>query len=143
MEYLDPIETRVDTPIIVSPCQTLSNSQHNMLRKISIELMNYLNIIGACNLQYAIEPRSDRYFIQQITSRLSDNSLFASKSTGYPLAYISTKLAIGFNLSQLQNYFLAASSACHEPSVDHITIKMQKKNMNNFGSSNDMKRSST
>ena len=123
MENFDPMGIHTGDSIVVAPSQTLSNSEYHKLREIAIKLIRHLGIVGECNIQYALAPDSDRYVAIEINPRLSRSSALASKATGYPLAYMSAKIGLGYNLSELVNRITKNTTACFEPSLDYIVCK--------------------
>ncbi len=103
MENVDPLGIHTGESIVVAPSQTLSNAEYNMLRTTAIRIIRHLGVVGECNVQYALNPKSQEYFIIEVNARLSRSSALASKATGYPLAYIAAKLGLGKTLPQLTN----------------------------------------
>merc|ERR1719482_956556 len=97
-----------------------------MLRTTAINVVRHLGIVGECNIQYALDPESERYCIIEVNARLSRSSALASKATGYPLAYVATKLALGKDLVQLRNSVTKSTTACFEPSLDYVVVKMPR-----------------
>jgi carbamoyl-phosphate synthase/aspartate carbamoyltransferase/dihydroorotase len=127
MENIDPLGLRKGESIVVVPSQTISNDEYNLLRSVSIKVARYLNIIGECNIQFALNPLSSEYYIMKVNVRLSSSSGLASIATGYPLAYITAKLALGMSLVELiENRITNETYDYFEPSLDHITIKVPK-----------------
>lgn len=132
MENMDPLGIHTGESIVVAPSQTLSNDEYHMLREISIKVVRYLGIIGECNVQFALDPFSENYRVIEVNARLSRSSALASKATGYPLAFIAAKLALGKNLTDLKNSVTGVTSACFEPSLDYIVVKMPRWDLNKF-----------
>ncbi|OGF99771.1 carbamoyl phosphate synthase large subunit [Candidatus Gottesmanbacteria bacterium RBG_16_38_7b] len=126
MENFDPMGVHTGESIVVAPSQTLTNDEYHRLRTIAIKVVKSLPIIGECNIQYALDPRSGDYRIIEVNARLSRSSALASKATGYPLAYIAAKLAIGYPLSEIKNQVTKATSAFFEPSLDYIVVKIPR-----------------
>jgi carbamoylphosphate synthase large subunit len=126
MEIIDQLLVRTGDGIIVAPSQTLSNDEYNLLRSVSIKVIRHLGIIGACNVQFVLNTLRIEYYITQVNAGLSRSSLFASKATGYPLAYITAKLALGLNLMELTNNITNATCACFEPSLDYVIINIPR-----------------
>ncbi|CAF2069853.1 unnamed protein product [Rotaria magnacalcarata] len=141
MEYIDPLPLRTDESIVVAPSQTLSSDEYNLLRSASIKVVRHLGISGACSVQFALNPLSSECYIIKVNARLSRSSAFASKATGYPLAFITAKLALGLNLVELTNNITNATCACFEPSLDYLAIKVPGHESNkNSNCSNEMER---
>jgi len=132
MERIDPLALRTGESIVVVPSQPLSNDKYNLLRSVSIKVARHLRIIGACNVQFALNPVSSEYYIIRVNTQLSRSSALASKATGYPLAFITAELAIGMRLIQLNNYIIDETFACFEPSLDYIVIKVPKLDLRKF-----------
>lgn len=126
MENIDRLSLRTDNSIVVAPSQTLSNNEYHLLRSISIKVVRHLSIVGACSVEFALNPASIEYYIIKVNPGLSRSSAFASKATGYPLAYITAKLALGLNLAELTNNITNATCACFEPSMDYVAINVPK-----------------
>ncbi|CAF4411919.1 unnamed protein product [Rotaria sp. Silwood2] len=129
MENIYPLGIRPGESIIVTPSQTLSNDEYYLLRNVSIKVARHLGIVGVCNVQFALHPSCNEYYIIGINPRLSRSSAFESKVTGYPLAYIVVKLTLGMNLAELINHITKSTCACFEPSLDYVTIKASRKNL--------------
>jgi carbamoyl-phosphate synthase large subunit len=132
MENLDPMGVHTGDSIVVAPVQTLTASEHFMLRSIGINLIRHLEIIGECNIQYALDPHSDDYRIIEVNARLSRSSALASKASGYPLAFIATKLALGYALNEIPNIITQVTSACFEPALDYIIVKIPRWDLQKF-----------
>jgi len=118
--------------IVVAPSQTLTNSEYHKLRKISIKVIRHLGIVGECNIQYALDPESENYRVIEVNARLSRSSALASKATGYPLAFIAAKLAIGYSLTDIENKITKITKACFEPALDYIVIKIPRWDLEKF-----------
>ena len=103
MENFDPMGIHTGESIVVAPSQTLSNDEYHMLRSVAIKTIKHLNIVGECNIQYALDPHSMEYVVIEVNPRLSRSSALASKATGYPLAFVAAKLAMGISLPEVQN----------------------------------------
>ncbi|HEX2462695.1 MAG TPA: ATP-grasp domain-containing protein, partial [Vicinamibacterales bacterium] len=123
MENLDPMGVHTGESIVVAPSQTLTNREYHMLRQIAIRTVRHLGVVGECNIQFALCPRTGAYRAIEVNARLSRSSALASKATGYPLAYIAAKLALGHNLAKLRNAVTRATTACFEPALDYVTVK--------------------
>ncbi len=132
MENVDPMGIHTGDSIVVAPVQTLSAIENFKLRSIGIKLIRHLGVIGECNIQYALDPNSDDYRIIEVNARLSRSSALASKATGYPLALIATKLTIGYALHEIVNNVTQETSACFEPALDYIALKMPRWDLQKF-----------
>lgn len=132
MENIDPMGVHTGDSIVVAPVQTLTASENFMLRSIGIKLIRHLGIIGECNIQYALDPHSDDYRIIEVNARLSRSSALASKASGYPLAFIATKLALGYALNEIPNIITEVTSACFEPALDYIIVKFPRWDLQKF-----------
>lgn len=132
MENVDPMGIHTGDSIVVAPVQTLSARENFKLRSIGIKLIRHIGIIGECNIQYALDPNSDDYRIIEVNARLSRSSALASKATGYPLAFIATKLALGYALNEVENIITQETSACFEPALDYITLKFPRWDLQKF-----------
>lgn len=123
MENVLSMKAHTGDNIVVAPSQTIDNHEYHMLRSAALRATKHVGIVGECNIQYALEPKSDRYVAIEINPRLSRSSALASKATGYPLAYMSAKIGLGYNLSELVNRITKNTTACFEPSLDYIVCK--------------------
>ena len=132
MENIDPMGIHTGDSIVVAPVQTLTASENFKLRSIGIQLIRHLGIVGECNIQYALDPLSDDYRIIEVNARLSRSSALASKASGYPLAFIATKLALGYALNEVENIITQVTSACFEPSLDYIVVKFPRWDLQKF-----------
>ncbi len=126
MENLDPMGIHTGESIVVAPSQTLTNEEYHRLREVAIRTINHLEIIGECNIQYALNPDNGDYRVIEVNARLSRSSALASKATGYPLAYVATKLVLGKRLHELTNAVTGTTSAFFEPALDYIAVKMPR-----------------
>lgn len=126
MENFDPMGIHTGESIVVAPSQTLTNSQYHGLREIAIKVVKSLPIVGECNIQYALSPKNGDYRIIEVNARLSRSSALASKATGYPLAYIAAKLALGYSLSEIKNQVTQATCAFFEPALDYVVVKIPR-----------------
>lgn len=124
MENLDPIGLHTGESIVLAPSQTLTDMEYQKLRKISIKIAHSFNIIGECNVQFALSPFSENYRVIEINARLSRSSALASKATGYPLAFIAAKLALGYGLHELKNAVTHHTSSFFEPTLDYVVCKL-------------------
>jgi carbamoyl-phosphate synthase large subunit len=132
MENFDPMGIHTGESIVVAPSQTLTNREYHALRETSFKVIRILGIIGECNIQYAVDPNSERFRVIEVNSRLSRSSALASKATGYPIAYIAAKLAIGYTLPELINKVTGITTACFEPSLDYIVVKIPRWDFQKF-----------
>jgi len=132
MENIDPMGIHTGDSIVVAPSQTLSNREYHLLRSASIKVIQSLGIVGECNIQWALDPKSERFYAIEVNARMSRSSALASKATGYPLAYIATKLAIGYLLPELINRITKATCACFEPALDYVVVKFPRWDMQKF-----------
>jgi carbamoyl-phosphate synthase large subunit len=132
MENFDPLGIHTGESIVVAPSQTLTNNEYHKLRELSIKIIRHLGIIGECNVQYALDPNSEDYRVIEVNARLSRSSALASKATGYPLAFVAAKLALGFGLHQLKNSVTKSTTACFEPALDYIVCKIPRWDLNKF-----------
>jgi len=123
MENVLSMKAHTGDNIVVAPSQTIDNHEYHMLRSAALRATKHVGIVGECNIQYALEPYSDRYVAIEINPRLSRSSALASKATGYPLAYMSAKIGLGYNLSELVNRITKNTTACFEPSLDYVVCK--------------------
>jgi carbamoyl-phosphate synthase large subunit len=132
MENLDPMGIHTGDSVVVAPVQTLTASENFKLRSIGIKLIRHLGIIGECNIQYALNPRSDDYRIIEVNARLSRSSALASKATGYPLAYVAVKLSLGYNLNEIENIITKETASCFEPALDYVVLKYPRWDLQKF-----------
>ncbi|PBC26011.1 CAD protein [Apis cerana cerana] len=132
MENVDPLGIHTGESIVVAPSQTLSNKEYNMLRTTAINVIRHFGIVGECNIQYALNPNSEEYYIIEVNARLSRSSALASKATGYPLAYVAAKLALGVRLPDIHNSVTGKTTACFEPSLDYCVVKIPRWDLGKF-----------
>lgn len=132
MENIDPMGIHTGESIVVAPSQTLTNTEYHRLREIAFRAVRRLKIIGECNIQYALNPKNGDYRIIEINARLSRSSALASKATGYPLAFMAAKLMLGYTLPELKNTVTRATTACFEPALDYITVKIPRWDLKKF-----------
>ncbi len=123
MENLDPVGIHTGDSIVVAPSQTLTNKEYHMLRDSALKIIRALDIKGGCNVQFALDPHSFRYYVIEVNPRVSRSSALASKASGYPIARVSAKIAVGMNLHEIQ---LANTPACFEPTLDYVVTKMPR-----------------
>src|SRR5260221_4801540 len=132
MENMDPLGIHTGESIVVAPSQTLNNKEYHHLREVSIKIVRSLGIVGECNVQFALNPKNSDYYVIEVNARLSRSSALASKATGYPLAYIAAKLGLGYSLPTLQNKVTGVTSACFEPSLDYVVVKIPRWDIEKF-----------
>ena len=132
MENFDPLGIHTGESIVVAPSQTLSNHEYHFLREIAIKVIRHLGIVGECNIQYALDPKSEEYRVIEVNARLSRSSALASKATGYPLAYVAAKLGLGYALTDLRNAITGVTTACFEPALDYIALKIPRWDLDKF-----------
>jgi len=132
MENIDPMGIHTGESIVVAPVQTLTASENFKLRALSIQVIRKLGIIGECNIQFALDPKSEDYRIIEVNARLSRSSALASKATGYPLAFVATKLALGYSLTEVKNMITGVTSACFEPTLDYVVVKYPRWDLQKF-----------
>lgn len=126
MENIDPVGVHTGDSIVVAPSQTLSDRDYQMLRSASLRIIRALGIEGGCNVQYALDPRSARYYVIEVNPRVSRSSALASKATGYPIAKVATKIALGYHLDEIGNAVTGKTTACFEPTLDYVVVKMPR-----------------
>jgi carbamoyl-phosphate synthase large subunit len=132
MENLDPLGIHTGESIVVAPSQTLTNSEYHGLRQLAIKIIRHIGIVGECNIQYALDPCSEDYRVIEVNARLSRSSALASKATGYPLAFVAAKLAVGYGLHEIKNSITKTTSAFFEPALDYIVCKIPRWDLNKF-----------
>lgn len=132
MENFDPLGIHTGESIVIAPSQTLSNKEYHMLRETALKVVRHLGIVGECNIQYALNPESEEYCIIEVNARLSRSSALASKATGYPLAFVAAKLALGISLPELKNSVTKSTTACFEPSLDYCVAKVPRWDLAKF-----------
>ena len=136
MENVDPVGIHTGDSIVVAPCQTLTDKELQILRDASLKIIRALKIKGGCNVQLALHPTSFEYFIIEVNPRVSRSSALASKATGYPIAKIAAKIALGYNLDELLNPVTKVSYCCFEPALDYIAVKIPRFAFDKFQSAN-------
>ncbi|XP_074728352.1 carbamoyl-phosphate synthase [ammonia], mitochondrial [Strix uralensis] len=132
MENIDAMGVHTGDSVVVAPSQTLTNEEFQMLRDRAIKVVRHLGIVGECNIQFALHPASLEYYIIEVNARLSRSSALASKATGYPLAFIAAKIALGIPLPEIKNVVTGKTSACFEPSLDYIVTKIPRWDLDRF-----------
>jgi carbamoyl-phosphate synthase large subunit len=126
MENIDPVGVHTGDSIVVAPSQTLADKEYQMLRTASLKIISALGIEGGCNVQYALHPTSFEYAVIEVNPRVSRSSALASKATGYPIAKVATKIAIGYGLDEIKNAVTGKTYACFEPTLDYVVVKIPK-----------------
>ncbi len=126
MENLDPMGVHTGDSIVVAPAQTLSDRDHQMLRSSAIRIIRALKIEGGCNVQFALDPKSSTYFVIEVNPRVSRSSALASKATGYPIARVAAKVAIGRRLDEVRNEITGRTFAAFEPALDYCVVKIPR-----------------
>lgn len=132
MENFDPLGIHTGESIVVAPSQTLSNDEYHKLRALSIKIIRHIGVVGECNVQFALDPDSEDYRVIEVNARLSRSSALASKATGYPLAFVAAKLGLGYGLHELKNSVTKVTTACFEPALDYIVVKIPRWDLNKF-----------
>jgi carbamoyl-phosphate synthase large subunit len=132
MENFDPMGIHTGESIVIAPSQTLTNREYHRLRDISIRVIRHLGIVGECNIQFALDRGSEDYRIIEVNPRLSRSSALASKATGYPLAFIAAKLALGYSLIDLPNSITKRTMSCFEPALDYVVVKIPRWDLTKF-----------
>lgn len=136
MENIDPVGIHTGDSIVIAPSQTLSDKEYQMLRSASIKIIRALNIKGGCNIQYALNPYSYEYVVIEVNPRVSRSSALASKATGYPIARVAAKIAVGYNLDEIKNTVTGKTYACFEPALDYVVTKVPRWPFDKFNSAN-------
>ncbi|WP_027414523.1 carbamoyl-phosphate synthase large subunit [Aneurinibacillus terranovensis] len=136
MENIDPVGIHTGDSIVVAPSQTLSDREYQMLRTASLKIIRELNIKGGCNVQLALDPHSFQYYVIEVNPRVSRSSALASKATGYPIAKMAAKIAVGYTLDELKNPVTRQTYACFEPTLDYIVTKIPRWPFDKFISAN-------
>jgi len=126
MENLDPMGVHTGDSIVIAPSQTLSDKEYQMLRTASLKIIRALGIEGGCNVQLALDPHSYGYYIIEVNPRVSRSSALASKATGYPIARVAAKIAIGLHLDEIENRVTGKTLACFEPALDYCVVKIPR-----------------
>jgi carbamoyl-phosphate synthase large subunit len=126
MENLDPMGVHTGDSIVVAPSQTLTNKEYQMLRTASLDIIRALGVEGGCNVQFALDPKSQQYYVIEVNPRVSRSSALASKATGYPIARVSSKIAVGKRLDEIPNAVTGKTMASFEPAVDYVVVKIPR-----------------
>ena len=134
MENVDPVGIHTGDSLVVAPALTLSDKEYQMLRSASLDIISALGIVGGCNCQFALNPDSFEYAVIEVNPRVSRSSALASKATGYPIAKVTTRIALGYTLDEIRNEVTGKTCACFEPVVDYVVVKMAKWPFDKFAS---------
>ena len=126
MENVDPVGIHTGDSVVVAPCQTLSDREVQLLRQASIDIVRELKVCGACNVQLALDPDSEQYYVIEVNPRVSRSSALASKATGYPIAKVAAKIAAGYTLDESKNAVTKKTTACFEPTLDYLVVKFPR-----------------
>ncbi len=126
MENVDPVGVHTGDSVVVAPALTLSDKEYQKLRSAALSIISAIGIVGGCNCQFALDPKSFEYAVIEVNPRVSRSSALASKASGYPIAKITTKIALGYNLGELKNEITGKTCACFEPALDYIALKFPK-----------------
>jgi carbamoyl-phosphate synthase large subunit len=136
MENFDPMGVHTGDSIVVAPSQTLTNKEYQMLRTASLKIIRALGIEGGCNVQFALDPKSEKYYVIEVNPRVSRSSALASKATGYPIARVASKIAVGKRLDEITNQVTGKTMACFEPALDYVVVKIPRWPFDKFADSN-------
>lgn len=134
MENIDPVGVHTGDSLVVAPSQTLTDGEYQMLRAASLRIIRALGIEGGCNIQFALDPHSDQYYVIEVNPRVSRSSALASKATGYPIAKMAAKIALGYTLDELKNPITGQTYACFEPALDYVVTKIPRWPFDKFAS---------
>jgi carbamoyl-phosphate synthase large subunit len=126
MENIDPMGVHTGDSIVVAPSQTLTDHEYQMLRTASLKIIRALGVEGGCNIQYALDPHSFQYYVIEVNPRVSRSSALASKATGYPIARVASKIALGLRLDEIENFVTRKTWACFEPAMDYCVVKVPR-----------------
>lgn len=126
MENFDPVGVHTGDSIVFAPIQTLSNPEYQMLRTSALKIIRALQVEGGCNIQFALNPQSNQYVVIEVNPRVSRSSALASKATGYPIARVAAKIALGYTLDEIANSVTGVTTACFEPSIDYVVAKIPR-----------------
>ncbi len=132
MENFDPLGIHTGESIVVAPVQTLSNTEVAKLRALAIRIIRHVGIVGECNVQFALDPVSEDYVVIEVNARLSRSSALASKATGFPIAFVAAKIALGYGLHELKNSVTKTTTACFEPALDYVVCKIPRWDLGKF-----------
>ncbi len=134
MENIDPMGIHTGDSIVVAPSQTLTNKEYQMLRTASLKIIRALGIEGGCNIQFALDPKSEQYYVIEVNPRVSRSSALASKATGYPIARVAAKIAVGKRLDEIPNAVTGKTMASFEPALDYVVVKIPRWPFDKFAS---------
>src|SRR5947207_1712197 len=132
MENMDPMGVHTGDSIVVAPSQTLNDDEYQLLRTTALRAIRHLKIVGECNIQYALHPRTSEYRVIEVNARLSRSSALASKAAGYPLAYVAAKIALGYALAEIPNFITRRTTAFFEPALDYLVCKVPRWDLSKF-----------
>jgi carbamoyl-phosphate synthase large subunit len=132
MENVLAMRVHTGDNVVIAPSQTLTDEEYQMLRQAALRAVEEVGIVGECNIQFCLDPLSEEYYAIEINARLSRSSALASKATGYPLAYVAAKLALGYTLPELTNQITGVTTACFEPSLDYVVVKLPRWDLEKF-----------
>ncbi|HXW67096.1 MAG TPA: carbamoyl-phosphate synthase (glutamine-hydrolyzing) large subunit [Thermoplasmata archaeon] len=132
MENVLGMRVHTGDNIVIAPSQTLTDHEYQMLRQAALRAVEACGIVGECNIQFCLDPTSEEYYAIEINARLSRSSALASKATGYPLAYVAAKLALGYTLPELKNRITGVTTACFEPALDYVVVKLPRWDLDKF-----------
>ncbi|MBC77025.1 MAG: carbamoyl phosphate synthase large subunit [Halobacteriovoraceae bacterium] len=136
MENIDPVGIHTGDSIVVAPSQTLNDKEYQLLRDASLKIVRSLKIEGGCNVQLALDPQSENYYVIEVNPRVSRSSALASKATGYPIAKVAAKIALGMTMDEIQNPITKNTCACFEPSLDYVVVKFPRWPFDKFQGAN-------
>lgn len=136
MENFDPVGVHTGDSIVIAPAVTLANREYQMLRTAALKIINGLNVIGGCNVQFALNPDSFEYAVIEVNPRVSRSSALASKATGYPIAKVAAQIALGLTLDEIQNEITGKTCACFEPALDYVVVKVPRWPFDKFAQAN-------
>ncbi len=132
MENVLSMRVHTGDNIVIAPSQTLTDYEYQMLRQAALRAVEHVGVVGECNIQFCLDPESEEYYAIEINARLSRSSALASKATGYPLAYVAAKLALGYTLPELKNRVTGVTTACFEPALDYVVVKLPRWDLDKF-----------
>jgi carbamoyl-phosphate synthase large subunit len=132
MENVLGMRVHTGDNVVIAPSQTLTDHEYQMLRQAALRAVEEVGIVGECNIQFCLNPESEEYYAIEINARLSRSSALASKATGYPLAYVAAKLALGYTLPELKNRITGVTTACFEPALDYVVVKLPRWDLDKF-----------
>src|SRR5713226_9238280 len=134
MENVDPMGVHTGDSIVVAPSQTLTDKEYQMLRSASLRIIRALGVEGGCNVQFALDPKSFQYYVIEVNPRVSRSSALASKATGYPIARVAAKIAVGKRLDEIPNAVTRRTTAAFEPALDYVVVKVPRWPFDKFAS---------